>query len=376
MSLLKTSELSADSQQQTYTGRVETSVSRRITSLRYILVIFVIFVHNNFRPENFLGKSIAFNQGFAGTWIQRLISDGIAASAVPLFFLFASYLQFTKNYKYSLLLKKKVKSLVIPFFIWPALNILILAFGKFLASKFFHSDSVHIDQLEWTFQDWFAAFSGVNLKKHNFNDCYVVQFWFIRNLFILIVFSPLLHFCVKKIPICFMIAVSALYFSARGSYFAYFVTCSIFYYSLGIYLAEYDFDFFEFVDQIKWKILIPLYLCLFLFSWKFHSCFYFAVFSGCIVLLKFSSVLIRNQNVFSYLSYLSGFSFWLFAIHMPVLLRTIQKIWIKILPMSNSFLCLAEYFGVTILTAFIGTFLGIILKKICPPFFRVLNGGR
>jgi hypothetical protein len=61
---------------------------------------------------------------------------------------------------------------------------------------------------------------------------------------------------------------------------------------------------------------------------------------------------------------------------MPVLLQTIQNIWLKIFPMKNTFFCLFEYFGVTIIIVLIGTGLGILLKKICSPVFSLLNGGR
>ncbi|MGN0728033.1 hypothetical protein [Treponema sp.] len=61
---------------------------------------------------------------------------------------------------------------------------------------------------------------------------------------------------------------------------------------------------------------------------------------------------------------------------MPVLNKILRKIWLKFLPMKNPFFCLAEYFGVTVLTVAIGTALGILLKKICPKFFALLTGGR
>lgn len=37
---------------------------------------------------------------------------------------------------------------------------------------------------------------------------------------------------------------------------------------------------------------------------------------------------------------------------------------------------MAEYFGVSVLVVVIGTGFGILLKKICPPLFAVLNGRR
>ena len=61
---------------------------------------------------------------------------------------------------------------------------------------------------------------------------------------------------------------------------------------------------------------------------------------------------------------------------MPLLSEYLKKLWIHFFPMKNGFFCLFEYFGVTILIVVIGTGIGIVLKKICPKLFILLNGGR
>ncbi len=103
--------------------------SMRITSLRFLLIALVVFIHNDFRASELaeiaaegLGVPI-FNQSAAGLWIQRFISEGIASCAVPLFFLFSSYLFFIKNDSYKTVLKKKLKGLAVPYFLWIILNI-------------------------------------------------------------------------------------------------------------------------------------------------------------------------------------------------------------------------------------------------------------
>ena len=61
---------------------------------------------------------------------------------------------------------------------------------------------------------------------------------------------------------------------------------------------------------------------------------------------------------------------------MPVLNSMLKDLWLKFLPMKNPFFCLAEYFGVTVLTIAIGLGLGILLKKKFPKLFAFLTGGR
>ncbi len=368
---------------------IPAETSMRITALRFLLIVLVVFIHNNFRAENILkgvleyGYTLfAYENGLFGRWVQIFISDGIARCAVPLFFMFASYLQFMKNDSYDVLLKKKAKSLAVPYFLWPLLNIGIYVGIKLLVQAVFPAMIERKNWFpmgEWGLGGWFHAFFGYeDMAEGRTFGGYVGQLWFVRDLFIMILFSSLLRLAVRKFPVCVLIAVSFFYFSDTRPFFV--AAQALFFYTLGLYWAEYDFDLFAFADKIKWKALIPLYLALWFATWKFYgeySCAYwFMVFASCLVLLKFSAVIVLNKKAFAAAKYLAGFSFWLFAIHMPFLLNCAQALWRKILPMTNTFFCMAEYFGVSVLVVAIGTGSGILLKKICPQLFRLLNGGR
>ena len=82
---------------------IDEETSKRITSLRFLLACFVVFIHNNYTVKNISesiengAKEIIFNQSFFGNWIQIFISSAISCCAVPLFFLFAAYLQAKKK---------------------------------------------------------------------------------------------------------------------------------------------------------------------------------------------------------------------------------------------------------------------------------------
>ena len=101
---------------QTSKPLVEREISRRITSLRFLLAVFVVFIHNNFTAKRVAeifqdtGVQTAFCQNAFGKWIQMFISQGIARCAVPLFFLFAAYLAARKEDSYPVMLRKKAKT--------------------------------------------------------------------------------------------------------------------------------------------------------------------------------------------------------------------------------------------------------------------------
>lgn len=81
---------------------IDSNTSKRITSLRFLLIILVVFIHNCYTTD-LIQKIVSqgnvppvFVENAFGYWIKLLITGGIARAAVPLFFMFSAYLQSKK----------------------------------------------------------------------------------------------------------------------------------------------------------------------------------------------------------------------------------------------------------------------------------------
>ena len=100
--------------------------SKRITSLRFLLIVFVVFIHANLTTDDALNY---YHYDFIQPkWIEvfkNFICYTLGGAAVPLFFLFASYLQFSKNDSYPTLLKKRSKSLLLPYILWTVITVIL-----------------------------------------------------------------------------------------------------------------------------------------------------------------------------------------------------------------------------------------------------------
>lgn len=185
-------------------NEISEETSKGITSLRYLLSVLIVFAHNNFTvadiAEKFTDPAMRpiFVQNEFGRWLQFFISLGIANCAVPLFFLFSAFLQAKKNDPYPVLLKKRCKSLLLPYVIWMLLYAVYSSFGKFLIFKIAPGLLNNPDTtfLTWTFADWFHKFIGY--APDFAYPAFAAQFWFVRDLFILVVISPLLKFIDRK----------------------------------------------------------------------------------------------------------------------------------------------------------------------------------
>ena len=280
-------------------------------------------------------------------------------------------------------IKKRCKSLLLPYILWMFIYGFYYAGLKLIIVKIAPQflNNPESTCLEWTFVDWIYKIFGYKSKIDGSGfelPGFAYQFWFIRDLLILSIISPLFKYFIKKIPIAFLLFVLTAYIVPIRFYF---VENESFFYIIGLYWGIFDIPLFKKIDKIKWFEILFLFIISFIATYKFYggdhsTLYYIMVIFGCIVIMKFSSFIVRNKNSYTIFSYLAEFSFFLFAIHAPLLNSFISKFWILLFPMKNTFWSLCQYFIPSFLVIIIGAGFGIILKKICPFLFHILNGGR
>lgn len=356
---------------------ISEDISKRITSLRFILIVFVVFIHADLKVDDAINY---YHYDFIQPkWIEifkDFICSYLGGCAVPLFFFFASYLQFSKNYKYTVLLKKRAKSLLLPYILWTCITIVLYYIAQsipFTAPYF--QNPINIVR-NWNGLDWIKTFTYHNLAE-NLKTPLVYQFWFLRELMIYIVLSPVLAYLCKKFPagIIFLASIAMLngiplFFTVSSS--------ALFFYLAGFYFARYRINVFHIADKIKYIefiFLLVLSVVLDLILDGKYGLGSIKTIIACLLFLKISKNLIQNEKLFSLLKFLSEYSFFLYAIHAPFISSSINKITQKIIPL-HGVLCLVQFFTAAILTLTLGTLIGIICKKLCSKLFMILNGGR
>ena len=357
-----------------------------------MLAVLVVFIHNNYTDENIAktfaetGTRIVFQQNAFGAWTQCLISNGIARCAVPLFFLFAAFLQAKKADPYPTLLKKKAKSLLLPYAVWMFLFFLYYGPLKLIISKIAPQllEKPGESVLSGTASDWLYQFLGYRPDYDGLVFAgarglpeLAAQFWFVRDLIILTVLSPLIAALIKKIPAGFFALAASLFLLGIPVYFVQ--TQALFFYAAGLYWGMYEDSFLQKIDRIKWSEVVFFFLAAFAAAHGFYgsggTCYSIMVLASCALALKLSKAIAEHEKAFALAARFARYSFFLFAIHM-FLLNNLHRIWLPLFPMENAFFCLFEYFGVTLTAVALSCAAGAVLRKICPPLFSVLNGGR
>lgn len=234
-----------------------------------------------------------------GHWVKLFITYGIARCAVPLFFTFAAFLQAKKNDRYHVLLKKRAKSLLLPYVLWMALLSFYYGALKLIVLKIAPQFIVSPEKtcLTWTFADWFHKILGYRPKPESGFEFpeFAAQLWFLRDLVILVVFSPFIKAIIREFPRGFFAFAFAVFVVPVRVYFV--ETTALFFYTVGLYWGMFDIPLFAKVDKIKWCEIIPLFVVSLVAAFTFgsgeHSTVHnFMVIFASVILMKFSAIII------------------------------------------------------------------------------------
>ncbi|MBO4850652.1 MAG: acyltransferase [Prevotella sp.] len=168
--------------------------SKVIAFLRFPLIVLVIFAHCNLTT---LGGEWG-TLPFAGRFID-IFSRRVALFAIPFFFFISGYL-FFKTGKFSLdiylgKLGRRLQSLFVPYILWNLLFLLVAIIVGLFTNRV---PIIGVEMSKLTFLDtlkafWDISLSGVSTIAAPIN----VPFWFLRDLMVVMVCSPVVFFAVK-----------------------------------------------------------------------------------------------------------------------------------------------------------------------------------
>ncbi len=355
------------------TGRDEHLV--RLDVLRFPLIVLIVYLHATGFTANFAegSRTLANAEIVAGV---QIITGTIARVAVPLFFMMSGFLFFRgaafSAAIYRAKLRTRVKSLLIPFLFWNLALFALVAVGQHVPglAPFFNGQSLPLTAMS-PFQ-MVDAVIGIT----RYPTAY--QFWFIRDLMILVILSPLFWLAARHAG-WVMLAVLAI-----GWIFTIWpismpaIEPTLFFY-LGSFVAIRGWSLFA-VDRLGWWWLAPLFALLlglhcaeyllFGTEYSLHP----TMVVGLILALEASRWLAASDRRRERLVALGGASFFVFAVHEP-LVTIGKKLAFHSLPMTAGSV-LATYAVLPVLVICLALAGYWILLKTVPGFLRVITGGR
>lgn len=352
--------------------------SLRLQLLRFPLIISVVFIHAYGSTLIFSGMSAgAIENNQISNFIQSLISQEIARCAVPLFFLISGYLFFHDTlWSIDSYLKKivsRARTLLIPFLFWNIFTLLMF----FLAQSFpvtlsyFSGNKILI--ANYSFFDYFDAIFGITRYPISY------QFWFIRDLMILVLLTPMIHFTLKWLPKT-MLGIAFIFWLLNIGENS---SESAFFFVLGCYFSIHLQNIF-FLDRKISQFLIPVLLiysiliisnALFQEAASYKFMHKIGIIFGIPISLYLTQLILTLPRLKKIIISLAPASFFLYSVHEP-LLTVLKKIAYKLLlPELNSAI-LFIYFSSTTLTIITAIAFYKILIRIAPKFTAIITGGR
>ncbi|WP_343207357.1 acyltransferase [Agrobacterium rosae] len=344
-------------------------LSSRINLMRIVLISGIVFVHVPHNPETspFLGLYGFFD------WIRVFLGDALFRIGVPCLSAISGYLLFRRGmsaFDYSTTLKSKAKTVLLPFFLWnSALIVAVL-----LMQRFGFGDGYFPDLWNATPREMMSH--GAAVEEFPVN----IPLYFLRDLFVCILLSPVLAFFVRRFPlvtlgILLVIAalpdVDLLIFQKKQILFSF---------TLGIALALYKVDL-KALDPHAVKITVlvlgaaallatGLYFTGPDFTYGLNLLTNLLAVFGAIGLWASSSLLIQSR-IGKRLANTGSLSFWIFCAHYPLLV-IMWMVWNKGGPDFYP----AFYVGAILLSFVILIVSNAQVRSKLPSLYGILTGSR
>lgn len=354
--------------------------SKVISFLRFPLIVGVVLIHTQIDTINGIEGNLNTPHPFNGAFplyesTLYLCAHILAHIAVPLFFMFSGFLFFYKANGFTIQtyvekLKKRIRTLLIPFLFW---NILFIVVYNVSGILFPGTTELFIGK-GYTIKDWL-------MTLYNYNDGMPVsyQFWFIRDLIIVVLFTPAIYWLTKKLNIFLLLLLGILWLMGWWFNITGFRIDAFFFFTLGAYFSITKKNFVELVKSrtILLGILYLIFVTITFYAKSYEWVVYvkrMSILFGVAFAIALSAVYIEKGK-WKVNALLVESSFFIYAYHV-IALPIIQRILLFIIPCTTDIRATFLYFLWATTVIIVGVVLYYFLKKWLPRITSFATGGR
>lgn len=189
------------SKEQIQLYEITADMKKRISIMKFLMIILVVYLHSYTEKINLHTNSAILNRPMWLEMTENMVSHTIGDVAVPAFFLMAAILLYRKKFVWIENLKKKCKSILVPYFLMNTFWIII--FGIFQVIPVFRNFFSGTSNIVfcWNLNDWLRAYGLINMYP------FLYPLWFLKYLFIFNVFALMIKritIASPKIVICIL----------------------------------------------------------------------------------------------------------------------------------------------------------------------------
>src|SRR5574344_2098715 len=248
-------------------------LSRTILSMRFPMCVLVVFIHASTITHEMPStcQNIFSNTNFLSfRYINEIISNIIARVAVPSFFLISAFLLFYSISSFSwseyfVKIKKRFYSLFIPYLAWNMVIAIAYFTIQWLTNGSLFNNHKFISELNY--KDILSLFwSSIDFWNYPIDW----PLWFIRNLMVAVIFSPLFYFCVKYLKFYPVLILALLWGTDIDTGIGCMDMTTILFFYIGTYLGYHKANFIHFLKP-RLSIFLVIYLLCIVAVFIFHT---------------------------------------------------------------------------------------------------------
>lgn len=361
-------------------------LSQKFRFYSFVCIALLTFVHGYnlkvgyLEPDSLVNEPLTFT-----TFFEFLMANGLLRFRIPLLFIISGYIfSLQDNKPYALMIGKRFKTLMIPFFIWSAVGLLITyILQQFPVTAQVVKDT-GMDQLgdnrPYNEIGWPGVIQRWLVSPVSF------QLWFIRSLFIYNLLYPLFRWGVTKIPaiwlgltfILWVIQFRALTFEGNG----------IFFFSLGIWINKSHYPLDKkpewFSAYLAWVCFIGFGIIKSFMAFELEpslttksaliALYAATVIAGLLAVWFSLDDVVKWFMQRKWFLWLTAFAFVIYGMHVPVIEYLTIFLYRYIHHLTNYRLIV--YLTAPAITLSICIITGVLLRKLSPKFYRLATGGR
>lgn len=352
-------------------------LSKTINILRFPLIVGVVFIHSYICRADIESLPISSTNATWAIFIFDFISNGIARISVPCFFFISGFLFFFQTKFtfdiYIQKLRRRFHTLLLPYILWNLIGFSLLLIQLHPRIIIYFPSLIGFHPTAVTFIE---SFYGLHLPKSD-GALYPVDFplWYIRDLILLILISPIIHWFIKHLQFFFILTLGCLWYMGTrvlGMDFQ-----GIFFFPLGAWFSINNINFVKVFKNIGW-LLLPLYIILVTtdtltknrdYNIYIHHA---GVLIGLIIYFIIAAYFIEHTNK-RISQFLTKSTFFIFALH-GLFIGKYLKLLIAIINPASLCSILFIYFFVPITSIFSCSLLYYLFNRYLPFITQLLTG--
>ncbi len=361
-------------------------VSQKFRFYSFICIALLVFVHGYNLRNGYLQPFTLVNEQLTfTTFIEYFLANGILRFRIPMLFIISGYILAMRDQQpYPAMVKKRFRTLMVPYFIWSAVGLLLTFAWQQVPIL---SEAVYASQLDqlgdnrpYTEIGWGGILFRWLVVPISF------QLWFIRSLFIYNLLYPVFRWGIARYPRTWLAILMLLWFTHFNVFI--FEGQGMFFFAVGIWLQKSAYPLDRkpewFSHYLSWLFFIGLGIIRTFMAfelapshatvWLMTLLYCGMVLSGLLAVWYGADPLVHWCLQRPWFIWVSAFSFVIYGLHVPL----IQYITFLMCHFFQHWphYRLAVYLLSPLTTLGLSILLGATLRKLLPGVYRAATGGR